>query len=306
MMKRRSGNEAFSHISANSSRNQSREASRENNNRTTNSHHHHRTTTAVHFDTNIPNPFERQQQQANSNSSYQQQRQSPENNNNIPSTPVLSLQDENAFSVQAAGDPRLHSVISEFGNVRGLSRILRPTTNNTNNKQTNYNNENNVDFPSSFQQTASSSLPVAWCADTDGSITVRRGDDPTRVLIRIPKKDSGQFVTCIAQVGQHHVWAGYSDGCIRVYDVKSGLLLEELWHHEGAVCCLVVGSDHLVYSGAQDWKVYQWDQKTRTFLRLFFGHANTVRCMVTAQGNPWRSVFMSHRRRRTAEIAHGT
>jgi hypothetical protein len=120
-----------------------------------------------------------------------------------------------------------------------------------------------------------------WSGDIDGEITVRRGL-AGKPIATIPKRPEC-FVYAMARYG-NHMWVGYSDGWMVIFDARTRKVVQEMKAHVGAVNCMIVINDY-VFSGGNDWQIVQWDPITMAKRSAPYGqlsgHQNAVRCFAT-------------------------
>jgi WD40 repeat protein len=115
-----------------------------------------------------------------------------------------------------------------------------------------------------------------YVGNADGSISVfsrQSGDE----LKRTPQRES--FVTAMLCVGDD-VWAGFSDGFIRVLDGSTLSIKMNLSRHTAAVTTIVpqVGG-HFVFTGSTDFTVLMWDATDCTYAGRFIGHSGGVKAI---------------------------
>eukprot|EP00996_Jenningsia_fusiforme_P005523 NODE_64_length_3581_cov_24.785674_g57_i0.p1 GENE.NODE_64_length_3581_cov_24.785674_g57_i0~~NODE_64_length_3581_cov_24.785674_g57_i0.p1 ORF type:complete len:942 (-),score=148.93 NODE_64_length_3581_cov_24.785674_g57_i0:131-2956(-) len=99
-----------------------------------------------------------------------------------------------------------------------------------------------------------------WTADPSGVISIRRGTSGAALDV-IERKKSGSVLCLLAQ--HLYVWAGLSDGSIRIFDSEHGDLVAETKAHSQAVTCLV-GHRGRIFSGGGDALVFAWDRRLKT------------------------------------------
>eukprot|EP00994_Dinema_validum_P000621 NODE_111_length_2497_cov_100.516340_g78_i0.p1 GENE.NODE_111_length_2497_cov_100.516340_g78_i0~~NODE_111_length_2497_cov_100.516340_g78_i0.p1 ORF type:complete len:804 (-),score=186.93 NODE_111_length_2497_cov_100.516340_g78_i0:85-2442(-) len=122
---------------------------------------------------------------------------------------------------------------------------------------------------------------LVWIGERDGSITIRRADGE---LLHIIERRKGAFVWCMIQVGTT-VWAGCSDGFVRVLSQASFKLDHQFAKHSGGgggVAALAYhAASSTVFSGSNDFQLLAWDANTYQFLRqLGPGHSSAVRALL--------------------------
>lgn len=118
---------------------------------------------------------------------------------------------------------------------------------------------------------------TAWTGETDGTIVIRL----------VP---SGMEVRRIASIGRAAVlvmenvsgsmWAGYSDGAIRVFDYVTQKVLRQSTQHTAAVYAMCAAGGY-VFTGGADGKVYQWMTEDLHYSHMYYGHRNAVRSLTT-------------------------
>lgn len=127
-------------------------------------------------------------------------------------------------------------------------------------------------------RTTPTGQPLVWTGQQgEGDIALRnvRGD----VCARIEKKRDVLVNALVSH--ENTLWAGLSDGCIRVFDQKTLQMVgEERKQHAGPITCLLsVGQT--VFSGGADWQIYAWDPRTLRCIGQLSGHQNQVNCLCT-------------------------
>eukprot|EP01006_Ploeotia_vitrea_P062827 TRINITY_DN84483_c0_g1_i1.p1 TRINITY_DN84483_c0_g1~~TRINITY_DN84483_c0_g1_i1.p1 ORF type:complete len:721 (-),score=88.01 TRINITY_DN84483_c0_g1_i1:183-2345(-) len=120
---------------------------------------------------------------------------------------------------------------------------------------------------------------VVWVGERDGSITIRRTDGE---IAHIIERRQGAFVWCMIEVGEC-VWAGCSDGFIRVLSCATYRMERQFSRHAGGgggvnALCFHAPSN-TVFSGGNDFEILAWDATTCDFLRQMSGHGNAVRAL---------------------------
>ena len=99
------------------------------------------------------------------------------------------------------------------------------------------------DFICQCQSNGMISRCTVWCAENDGSISIRQADTGAHLLsssdrLWVNAKAKTTVVKCMQQVHNMMI-VGCSDGFIRVYDIHTLELLMEKKHHTGAINSLV-------------------------------------------------------------------
>lgn len=131
---------------------------------------------------------------------------------------------------------------------------------------------------------------IAWTAEYDGTIRIRALPQGSELKQLEGRVDT--YCTSLLYLAQYQkMWAAFNDGFIRIYDVASGKLLQEVVQHAGGVNCMVE-MEGSVYTGGVDWKIGLWNPENSTFERLFFGHSGAVRCLCPYNG-PSGSILFS-------------
>ncbi|ESL10098.1 hypothetical protein TRSC58_02173 [Trypanosoma rangeli SC58] len=130
---------------------------------------------------------------------------------------------------------------------------------------------------------------MAWTAEFDGSVGVR--SIPKGSELRIIPGREGVFCNCLLFVVKTgKVWAAFSDGFLRVYDVNTFVMENEFVQHKGSVEC-IAEMEGRVYTGGRDWKIYQWVPESYNYERQFSGHTNAVRCLCSYTGSTGAVLF---------------
>ncbi|KPA78302.1 hypothetical protein ABB37_06441 [Leptomonas pyrrhocoris] len=118
---------------------------------------------------------------------------------------------------------------------------------------------------------------TVWTGEADGSIVIRLA--PSGMVVSRIEPIGRAAVLTLTSV-KSRMWAGYSDGTLRVFDHASRKMLRECTQHTAAVYAMCA-ADGFVYAAGADWKVYQWEAYDLHFCRMYSGHRNTVRCLAT-------------------------
>ena len=108
---------------------------------------------------------------------------------------------------------------------------------------------------------------AVWTAGPDGSISVRSGDTMATV-VELPERADGSVVTSLFSTSTGHVWAGYTDGTVQVYDGSVCVLITEGAFHDGPVTCFCEMFDHKVVSGGVDGSLVRWDSEDKNFMAI--------------------------------------
>lgn len=118
---------------------------------------------------------------------------------------------------------------------------------------------------------------TVWTGETDGSIVIRLAPSGVEVS-RISQMGRAAVLILLSVNGR--MWAGYSDGAIRVFDPSTQRVVHESTQHTAAVYAMCA-ADGFVYTAGGDWKVHQWEADDLHFRRMYHGHRNNVRCLTT-------------------------
>ncbi|KAG5505774.1 hypothetical protein JKF63_05110 [Porcisia hertigi] len=118
---------------------------------------------------------------------------------------------------------------------------------------------------------------TVWTGETDGSIVIRLAPSGVKLSRIEPFGSTAALV--IANVSGR-MWAGYSDGAIRVFDHATRMVLLTSRQHTAALYA-ICDADGFVYTGGADWKVHEWDATDLHYSRMYHGHRNTVRSLTT-------------------------
>lgn len=106
-----------------------------------------------------------------------------------------------------------------------------------------------------------------WTAGPDGSISVRSGDSMATV-VELPERADGSVVTTLFATSTGHVWAGYTDGTVQVYDGSVCVLITEGAFHDGPVTCFCEMFDRKIVSGGADGSLVRWDSEDKNFMAI--------------------------------------
>jgi len=118
-----------------------------------------------------------------------------------------------------------------------------------------------------------------WAAERDGSISIRNGKtgEVETSIDTTTVNGEPNFCWCLL-LCEGAVWAGFSGGQIRVYNLEAQLL-KELHQHAGGVYCLAYSNGY-VYSGSNDFECFRWHSRKWEFVRQYSGHRNSVRSIL--------------------------
>ena len=120
---------------------------------------------------------------------------------------------------------------------------------------------------------------VVWVADRTGAL--RLYDFATGNPLRTTPGKRSMFVLCLLEVGVH-VWAGFADGMVRVFDRNTlGVLKETREHAEGGgvqVMCHALRG-RCVFTGSLDFLITMWDAVSCERMRILQGHRGAVRAL---------------------------
>lgn len=135
---------------------------------------------------------------------------------------------------------------------------------------------------------------VMWCAEQNGKISVR--DFAAQTLLEVAEKPRA-YVYAMISVCAGVLWAGLSDGFIRIFDTFSHKLVDEVRSHCGAITALALAAMPLsssdegracVVSASNDWTIAVWDpfgvnddaaSGVPTCICRLNAHSNAVRCL---------------------------
>ena len=112
-----------------------------------------------------------------------------------------------------------------------------------------------------------------------------------RPLVTIERKPK-VFVFSLLSVGPL-MWAGLSDGYIRVFDCTSYSLLDEFRAHCGAINQMIQTHDGHVITASSDWTVARWDPFHLCLESRFSGHQNAVRSVAVGDDTQTRHLVAS-------------
>ena len=108
-----------------------------------------------------------------------------------------------------------------------------------------------------------------WTGEADGSIGVRNGVTGALVYqIDAPALQDGCTVPAIAETlfaVDSHMWAGFSDGTIRIFDQQVFILAFEGKLHRGGVTAFAQSFDGKTFSASKDGTVGKWDTEENNF-----------------------------------------
>eukprot|EP01012_Entosiphon_sulcatum_P013835 TRINITY_DN1901_c0_g1_i2.p1 TRINITY_DN1901_c0_g1~~TRINITY_DN1901_c0_g1_i2.p1 ORF type:complete len:660 (+),score=153.14 TRINITY_DN1901_c0_g1_i2:49-2028(+) len=110
---------------------------------------------------------------------------------------------------------------------------------------------------------------LIWIGERDGSITIRKHDGE---VVHVIERRKGAYVWSLVEVGAS-VWAGCSDGFIRVLNSATYKMERQFARHAGGgggVNALTFHApSNTVFSGSNDFEILAWDASTGTFERQF-------------------------------------
>ncbi|CAC9486349.1 conserved hypothetical protein [Leishmania infantum JPCM5] len=118
---------------------------------------------------------------------------------------------------------------------------------------------------------------TAWTGETDGTIAIRLVPSGMEVRRIAP---IGRAAVLVMQNVSGNMWAGYSDGAIRVFDHVTQKVLRQSTQHTAAVYAMCA-ADGYVFTGGADGKVYQWMAEDLHYSHMYYGHRNAVRSLTT-------------------------
>lgn len=130
-------------------------------------------------------------------------------------------------------------------------------------------------FPGASRCVAMGLAGTVWTGEADGSISIRVSPLGTQAG-HIPAYGRS-IVLCLLNA-DHRMWAGYSDGSFRVFDLDSMKMLFHSTKHTAAVHAMCATKDRVFTAGA-DWKIYEWDSYDYRYERLYSGHSNAIRSL---------------------------
>jgi WD40 repeat protein len=148
-----------------------------------------------------------------------------------------------------------------------------------------------------------------WLADGDGRIVIRtlgsvgakphahadaineslNGKSIGKETVAVIKKYFGVFVTALERGGPN-VWAGYSDGAVRAFSIKTRKeVFESPKHHGGSINRLLfveAPGDYghrnpLMISASEDFRIHAYHVDTFSFVFQLTASGSCVRCMAT-------------------------
>ncbi|CUF73254.1 WD40 repeat-containing protein, putative [Bodo saltans] len=145
---------------------------------------------------------------------------------------------------------------------------------------------------------SSTIVPSVWCAEQDGSISVRSscGTGVLKVIPRKPRRVASAphvFVFSLCTPRHDQVWAGMSDGFIQVFHSQTCEMMIEFHAHAAAITAFSVVSmptndrefEHhmnVVISASYDWTIAKWDTTTFRCLGKLMGHRVAIRSIGTS------------------------
>ncbi|GET88382.1 hypothetical protein, conserved [Leishmania tarentolae] len=118
---------------------------------------------------------------------------------------------------------------------------------------------------------------TVWTGERAGAIAVRLASNGMEVRRIAPI--GGASVLVMENVSGN-MWAGYSDGAIRVFDHVTLKVLRESTQHTAAVYAMCA-ADGYVFTGGADRKVYRWMEEDLHYSCMYYGHRNAVRSLTT-------------------------
>lgn len=87
---------------------------------------------------------------------------------------------------------------------------------------------------------------------------------------------------CVAVTEDEYCVAGFDDGVLRFFDMRTGQFIREFQGHTGKIRCVAVTGDERCISGANDNSIRMWDIRTGECLYVLNGHSGPVNCVATA------------------------
>jgi len=136
-------------------------------------------------------------------------------------------------------------------------------------------------------------LALFHAASTNEILTRALASSDSELLIQNGHSGTVQAIA-YSPTKQLFVSAG-EDYVIKLWDARTGLLLDNLIGHSGAVNSLSFSPDgHYIASASDDGTVRLWDAQTRKFVRPFIGHTSKVQVVAfspdgrtLASGSGW-------------------
>jgi WD40 repeat protein len=118
-----------------------------------------------------------------------------------------------------------------------------------------------------------------WSGDTIGTVTARLGLTGAPQHILSQPREKGVYAFSMHHHAPH-VWVGYSDGFLHVFDAVSGARVCEMRAHTAAINAIITVGNY-VFTAGSDWQILQWDpvELKRVPHGQFSGHQNAVRCL---------------------------
>eukprot|EP00758_Cryptobia_borreli_P017801 Tbor_TRINITY_DN6225_c3_g2::TRINITY_DN6225_c3_g2_i1::g.1953::m.1953 len=128
-----------------------------------------------------------------------------------------------------------------------------------------------------------------WAGENDGRMVIR-DYSTSKPIYSIERKTCNVFVDCLQYAGEGTIWAGMTDGTIRIFEVKNARLVDEFKAHSSGVTAMTVSnmkSDNIelehhmdvIITCSADWSIAKWDARTVQCLGRLHGHTNSVRCL---------------------------
>eukprot|EP00756_Hemistasia_phaeocysticola_P048665 Hpha_TRINITY_DN23075_c0_g1::TRINITY_DN23075_c0_g1_i1::g.109326::m.109326/K10260/FBXW7, SEL10; F-box and WD-40 domain protein 7 len=119
-----------------------------------------------------------------------------------------------------------------------------------------------------------------WVGEREGCFSVWDSLSARRLMRSTKKKDL--FVWSIhGAVGDGHVWLGWSDGFIRVFDSKTLNLVSEHKEHIGGVYALAgTPGNKVIFSGSSDFTIVKWESQPAVKVHVLTAHKNSVRSLL--------------------------
>jgi WD40 repeat protein len=118
-----------------------------------------------------------------------------------------------------------------------------------------------------------------WSGDTVGTVTARLGLTGAPQHILAHPRERGIYAFSLHH-HEPHVWVGFSDGFLHIFNAKTGDRVCEMRAHTAAINCIVTVGNY-VFTAGSDWQIIQWDpvELKRVPHGQFSGHQNAVRCL---------------------------
>ena len=88
-------------------------------------------------------------------------------------------------------------------------------------------------------------------------------------------RDSDE-VSCVAVINENTIVSGSADNLLRIWDIKSGKVIQTLTGHSSEVFCVFMINENIIVSCSADFLLKIWDVTSGKEIKSLTGHSNIV------------------------------